>query len=270
MSKALVINGANFASNKVAKVNLEEAVPCTGITISQSQITLTSIGATATLTATTTPIDTTDTVVWISSNEDCATVANGVVTCVGVGTATITASCGTHSATCTVSCAITIILDNSYSKETGVKYSGSLNLNNNPPKNHLGLGTAETGELFYKSTNDFTYKMFVTSTTVPITSNAYGIPIPSGTTKITVTPPSELVAAHDRVVLLLANADEKQTYVTGSTGNAAMGLAAFRQSLNDGAVPLVCDISQYTTANAFAVTLVNGTTVSGNVSVTFE
>ena len=58
-----------------------------------------------TLTATATPTDTTDEVLWSSSDESVATVADGVVTVVGLGSATITATCGEQTATCAVSCA---------------------------------------------------------------------------------------------------------------------------------------------------------------------
>ena len=55
------------------------------------------------LTATLTPAEATTEVVWTSSNEDVATVVNGKVTAVGVGTATITAQAGEGvEATCAV------------------------------------------------------------------------------------------------------------------------------------------------------------------------
>ncbi|MDD6641234.1 MAG: Ig-like domain-containing protein [Bacteroidales bacterium] len=55
------------------------------------------------LTATLTPAEATTEVVWTSSNEDVATVVNGKVTAVGVGTATITAQAGEGvKATCAV------------------------------------------------------------------------------------------------------------------------------------------------------------------------
>ena len=80
-------------------------VPATGITLDKNSLALSMKGSnnTAKLTATVTPEDTTDTVVWSSSDTKVATVdANGNVTAVGVGTATITAKAGDKTATCTV------------------------------------------------------------------------------------------------------------------------------------------------------------------------
>lgn len=77
-------------------------VPCTGITLNVNTLDLTSIGGTATLTATPTPADTTDSISWSTSDSSVATVADGVVTAVGLGTATITVTCGNQTATCAV------------------------------------------------------------------------------------------------------------------------------------------------------------------------
>ena len=85
-------------------------VSVTGITIDKTAATM-SVNDTLTLTATVSPDDATDkTVTWSTSNPDVATVENGVVTAVGKGTTTITATAtnGTadtaddFTATCTV------------------------------------------------------------------------------------------------------------------------------------------------------------------------
>lgn len=76
--------------------------PATGITLNKSELTLTA-GESTSLTATVTPEGSTDTVVWSSSKTDVATVdATGKVTAVAPGEATITATAGTKTATCTV------------------------------------------------------------------------------------------------------------------------------------------------------------------------
>ena len=61
---ALVINGANFAANKLTTVTfVEDEKPCTGLTLSESTKTITELGD-FTLTATVVPVDTTDDLFW--------------------------------------------------------------------------------------------------------------------------------------------------------------------------------------------------------------
>lgn len=72
------------------------------VTLNKTEITL-EAGTTETLTATVLPENATDkTVTWETSNAEVATVANGVVTAVAKGEATITAKAGEKSATCKV------------------------------------------------------------------------------------------------------------------------------------------------------------------------
>ena len=82
--------------------NITAGNPCTGIVLDQNTLLFESAEESKTLTATVTPADTTDTVIWSSSNENVATVNNGVVTIHGIGTATITATCGNQTATATI------------------------------------------------------------------------------------------------------------------------------------------------------------------------
>ena len=80
-----------------------ETIYVDSVTLNQSTLTLTAGGDTATLTATVLPDNATDkTVTWSSDNEAVATVVDGVVTPVSKGTATITATSGGKSDTCTV------------------------------------------------------------------------------------------------------------------------------------------------------------------------
>lgn len=79
------------------------SVDVSSVTLDQSALTLTAGGDTATLTATVLPEYVIDkTVTWSSDNEAVATVVDGVVTPVAKGTATITATAGGKSDTCTV------------------------------------------------------------------------------------------------------------------------------------------------------------------------
>lgn len=77
--------------------------PVQNVTLSKTELSL-EVGETEVLTATVTPEDATDkTVTWTTSNETVATVsADGTVTAVAAGTATITATCGDFKAECAV------------------------------------------------------------------------------------------------------------------------------------------------------------------------
>lgn len=78
-----------------------ETVPATGITLDKTTLSFTD-SATQTLVATVEPSDTTDKIVWTSNAESVAKVTNGVVKPLSNGSATITATCGSVSATCSV------------------------------------------------------------------------------------------------------------------------------------------------------------------------
>ena len=78
-----------------------EAVPATGVTLNETALSLRPTEK-ATLAATVAPENTTDTLVWTSSNDAVATVKDGVVTAKSEGTATITAACGSAKAECVV------------------------------------------------------------------------------------------------------------------------------------------------------------------------
>ena len=90
--------------NHTATCEVTVTVPATGVTLSQTELSLAK-GATATLTATVLPTDATNQKVrWSSNNTSVATVENGTVTAVSAGNATITVTTedGNHTATCSV------------------------------------------------------------------------------------------------------------------------------------------------------------------------
>lgn len=186
MSKALVLSGVSFGSNALTQVNLLLDIPCTGISLSQSSVSLTSLTAT-TLTATLTPANTTDAVVWTSSDNTVATVANGVVTPLKAGSATITATCGTHSATCafTIRNFLDVPLEYGYyfmkkanTGGDGVQVSGG------PSTTTYGgsVITSGSGRYAYDSTN-------------LIDGHCYPIKIPTGATKLAITVPNQSIKA---------------------------------------------------------------------------
>lgn len=93
--------GEYNASCSVAVSGIAESIPCTGITLNTDILSFSSFGS-QTLTATVTPTDTTDVIIWNSDDVSVATVSNGVVTAIAWGECTITATCGNYSASCSV------------------------------------------------------------------------------------------------------------------------------------------------------------------------
>ncbi|MDE5996997.1 MAG: Ig-like domain-containing protein, partial [Muribaculaceae bacterium] len=88
-----------------------KVIEVNSITLDKTELSLTE-GESETLTATVAPNNATDNMVtWKSDDETVATVdKDGKVTAVKEGTATITASCGEHTATCAVTVAAKVIL----------------------------------------------------------------------------------------------------------------------------------------------------------------
>ena len=107
MAKTLIIKGADFSNNKLDTISFGET-PCEGISIPSAE-TIYGIESAITLTPTLTPENTTDVVIWATSNNDVASVSGGVVTSHRFGTATITATCGDYSATCTITVEIPFV-----------------------------------------------------------------------------------------------------------------------------------------------------------------
>lgn len=83
-------------------------VECTGISLDYTELTITDY-AQHDVTATITPDGCTQEVSWESSDTNVVTVTGGHITAIASGTATVTATCGSYSATC----AITVEIDDS-------------------------------------------------------------------------------------------------------------------------------------------------------------
>lgn len=109
MATTLVIKDSNFADNKVDKVTLLGNIPCTGITLEDDSIEFTAYGQTAQIEYTLTPADTTDVVSITSGNEDIVTVSGDTITAVGVGSTTVTVSCGNQSKTISISSTMNMV-----------------------------------------------------------------------------------------------------------------------------------------------------------------
>lgn len=121
---------------------LRTPIPCTGLVLDKTSLSLTS-GDPQTITATPTPADTTDEIVWTTSNAAVATVKDGVVYATGNGSATITATCGSISRTVSVT-----VSSLSFSVSligTGAELSPTANIA--PGAEYSGTLTAEGGYL---------------------------------------------------------------------------------------------------------------------------
>lgn len=97
----------------------EEIIPCADIIVSNTVVELDKAGAAHLLNVTTDPVDTTDEVMFVSSDETVATVTpDGKIVAVGPGQAVITVSCGEAEAECRVVCTFETIPDESTDPST--------------------------------------------------------------------------------------------------------------------------------------------------------
>lgn len=96
-----LMHGDQEISSVTISSPASSSIPCTGITLSANSLSFTSKD-TQTLTATKQPSNTTDVVTWSVSPADIVRVNGGVVTPIANGTCTITATCGSQTATCSV------------------------------------------------------------------------------------------------------------------------------------------------------------------------
>lgn len=78
-----------------------KTIPCTEIALDKSTIEMIA-GSQYILNATLTPVNTTDSIIWTSSNNDIATVSKGIVTGKATGSCVINVTCGNKFATCMV------------------------------------------------------------------------------------------------------------------------------------------------------------------------
>ena len=104
------VGNTSASTSQTAQTTTESTVliiPCTKLTLADTQITLDEIGKSWLLNVTMEPADTTDTLIFTSSDESVVTVSGtGTVTAVGPGQAEITITCGDVQTTCPVSCVI--------------------------------------------------------------------------------------------------------------------------------------------------------------------
>lgn len=89
------------ASFKADFLDTLAVIPCTGITFATNAINIADYNP-VTVSYTVHPSTTTELITWTSSDTSVATVSNGTIIAVGSGTCTVTATCGSYSASATV------------------------------------------------------------------------------------------------------------------------------------------------------------------------
>lgn len=268
MSKALVIKGASFLANKVETITLVQPIPCTGIVVSPETATLTTIGSTQQLTVTLSPADTTESLTFVSSNPEIASVnATGLITSHGVGTVTITAMCGNQSATCVCTLTESYVIDDKYAVDNGGNYSNSIDFSANPPKNNIGYTPNTRTRLYYSAENLLGgYRVF--SSTAQ--AGKYAIPIPKGATSMTFLPPDGL---RNYTYVVFANSMEQQTYVNGPDGESALGIGNVNSPATTN-YPRTISLSTFAAADSYIISCYtpsggDASTITGKTTVSF-
>lgn len=106
LSVLMVLFGAFIAYEfLIGSPSADSGVACTGLYLSEDTVELTAEGEQANLQVRVTPDDTTDTISYASQDPQVATVDSmGRVTAVAEGETVITVTCGSYSASCTVTC----------------------------------------------------------------------------------------------------------------------------------------------------------------------
>lgn len=265
MSKALVIKGANFAANKVETITLSQVVPCTGISIAPSTVAFDTLGATQQLTPTLTPVDTTEVVYYVSSNEDVVTVSDtGLITCVGVGSATVTATCGSQSATCAVVSEISMTLSDYFN---GYQFS-STDLSYNPPKNYAGLYAYAKGRVYASITPmSGGRKAFSVDSSNPGV-DYYPIAMPKNTSTIEMKMNEQCSVAG---MIYVYDSTMEQTYLTGNYSNKPCAMVT-QHTWSISCVNKVYTFPVTANGDSFAIMIGNSdiSQITGAATVTFK
>ena len=130
------------------KPSLIEEIPCTNISLSSNSLTFNDLNA-QTITATVTPNNTTDIIIWNVDDPNIATVDKGIITPVSNGSTNIIVTCGNQSAVCSVTVSLP-----SLQTISAVYTQGSTKIYPNTTLNNLKNNLVITGNYSDGSTKE--------------------------------------------------------------------------------------------------------------------
>lgn len=234
------------AGDKTATCDITVApTPVTSVTLNQTSASL-KVGETVTLTATVNPSDATDkTVTWTTSDATVATVNNGVVTAVKVGSATITATAGDKSATCEITVAPTPVT--------------SVTLSQTSASLKVGETVTLTATVLPDDATDKTVTWKSSNTGVATVDN--GVVKGVGAGSVTITATAGNVSATCTILVVIDSADGVSARYYGGSISSINGKIQNGSKLNFGVVNYSTE-----TIRVVSVQLIDGQTgVGGNV-----
>jgi uncharacterized protein YjdB len=211
----------NWGSSGHSGSSSSSKVAVTGVSLSQTALSLTAGGATNTLVATVTPTNATNqAVTWVSSNPAIATVANGVVTPISPGTViiTVTTQDGSMTATSTVTVAAKVAVTGVSLSQTALSLTAG--------------GATNTLVATVTPTNATTQAVTWVSSNPAIATVANGVvtPISPGTAIITVTTQDGSMTATSTVTVTakvaVTGVSLSQTALSLTAGGATNTLVA--------------------------------------------
>ena len=240
------ICGKHFDSIRVNTIS-----SCTGVSLNKTSATLDLSGTkTVTLTATITPSNTTDTVTWSSNNNNVATVSNGVVTAKSNGSCTIIATCGSKSATCsvTVKTSCTGVSLNKTSHTMNLyKYQNSTSADNSVTLTATKAPSNTTDTVTWESSN---------TAVATVSSSGVVSAKAAGTVTITATCGSKTATCAITIIAVQMDVDAA-TYTgkTGTTVNLSSNLIVNPSSYKSNATWSTSDSNIATINNSGVLTL---------------
>ena len=239
--------------SKSATCTVAVKQPLNGISLSATNVTL-NVGGTQTLTVSYNPNNTTDskTVTWKTSNSTVATVSNGKITAVAPGTATITATCGSKFATCTVT------VKQPLSKITLNETSLTMN-----------VGTSETLTVTYNPNNTTDSKTVTwesSNTSVATVLNGKVTAVAPGTATITATCGSKTATCTITIKQPLSGISMSSTKLTLNVGESGTLTVIYNEANTTDSKNVT-----WKTSNAAVATVSNGKVTAvapGTVTIT--